>query len=264
MTDFNMWYWHNVRTDWAFQEWPHPIEDPLLHESGLLDTTPFLNTITKIFEKHGIHRKVAFGSTNANDGEFLVFDENHEPYDEIPKCVLGSCSLTPVLPATTLHDGKVMVDGGAAWVTNLISAVDRCKEEVEEDSQIVMDIMLCDFYSKLPTLADSGSTIDNYLRHNAIKNYYTGYRDIVEFMRTKPDIQYRYFAAPSANLTSGEAELINTPEILEPMIAMGIKDGKKIIEMGEGYYFEQLKKFAAMKDEGKTFSDFFVDNGHAE
>ena len=35
------------------------------------------------------------------------------------------------------------MDGGTVWNTNLVSAVDRCLEQVDDESQIIIDIALC-------------------------------------------------------------------------------------------------------------------------
>ena len=36
------------------------------------------------------------------------------------------------------------MDGGTVWNTNLVSAVERCREIVEDDSQITLDVIVCD------------------------------------------------------------------------------------------------------------------------
>jgi hypothetical protein len=35
------------------------------------------------------------------------------------------------------------MDGGVAWGTNLVSAINRCKEQVDKDEEITMDIVVC-------------------------------------------------------------------------------------------------------------------------
>jgi len=36
------------------------------------------------------------------------------------------------------------MDGGTVWNTNLVSAVERCREIVDDDSQITLDVIVCD------------------------------------------------------------------------------------------------------------------------
>jgi hypothetical protein len=34
------------------------------------------------------------------------------------------------------------MDGGTVWNTNIVTAADKCRELVDDDSQIIMDIVL--------------------------------------------------------------------------------------------------------------------------
>jgi hypothetical protein len=36
-----------------------------------------------------------------------------------------------------------MMDGGTVWNTNLASAVERCRELVTNDEDIIMDVITC-------------------------------------------------------------------------------------------------------------------------
>jgi hypothetical protein len=36
-----------------------------------------------------------------------------------------------------------MMDGGTVWNTNLESAVERCREMVDRDEDIIMDVIVC-------------------------------------------------------------------------------------------------------------------------
>jgi hypothetical protein len=56
-----------------------------------------------------------------------------------------------------------MMDGGTVWNTNMGSAVDRCREMVEKDEDIIMDVIICTG-GKLDTINATGNTIENLLR----------------------------------------------------------------------------------------------------
>lgn len=56
------------------------------------------------------------------------------------------------------------MDGGTVWNTNLVSAVDRCMELVDDSSKIIIDIILCDT-AKLEKDFDMKSAMGNYLRY---------------------------------------------------------------------------------------------------
>ena len=60
-------------------------------------------------------------------------------------------------------------------------------------------------------------------------------------MRTKPNVQYRYFFAPSKALTSGLDALSFESNVIASMIQIGKDDAKTIIDLGEGVAFRKLE-----------------------
>ena len=78
---------------------------------------------------------VEVGSVDVNDGTYHVFNEKHQPVEELPKTVLASASVPFIFPHTMLqNDTMTMMDGGTVFNTNLVSAADRCHEIVDDDS----------------------------------------------------------------------------------------------------------------------------------
>jgi hypothetical protein len=85
-----------------------------------------------------------------------------------------------------------LMDGGTVWNVNLVSAVERCKEIVDDESQIIMDIISCGS-GRLQKTNETSNTIGNYLRYYDVKNYNKRVRDIYEFQKGYPNVTYRYF-----------------------------------------------------------------------
>ena len=79
------------------------------------------------------------------------------------------------------------MDGGTVYNTNLVSAVERCREVVDDESKIIIDIIVCSSYS-LPEWTDKKSTIGNYLRFQEAKSYSDDMADIVEFKEAFPKV----------------------------------------------------------------------------
>jgi hypothetical protein len=61
------------------------------------------------------------------------------------------------------------MDGGTVWNTNLVSARNRCRELVDDDSKITMDILVCDD-NQLDAWESQNNAVSNYLRFNGIKD----------------------------------------------------------------------------------------------
>jgi hypothetical protein len=132
------------------------------------------------------------------------------------------------------------MDGGAAWNTNLISAIDRCLEVVDDDSKIVLDVIICDDAHIKTSSVDTTNAISNFLRYYSIKHAYGSLNDILEFKRARPKVNYRYIVIPSETLASGLNEMKFDNATLFPMVEIGKKDAQNVISMGEGAVIKRL------------------------
>jgi len=79
------------------------------------------------------------------------------------------------------------MDGGTVWNTNLVSAVQRCREIVDDDSKIILDIIVCDD-DELDAWESENNAMSNYLRFNGIKSYHDSIADIDEFSQAFPEV----------------------------------------------------------------------------
>ena len=55
------------------------------------------------------------------------------------------------------------MDGGTVWNTNLVSAVERCRETTDDDSEITLDIIICGG-SDMSISEKSSNAYENFLR----------------------------------------------------------------------------------------------------
>jgi len=119
-----------------------------------------------------------------------------EKSEDIIKATVSSGSMPFVFqPQVWADKDQVLMDGGTEWNVNLVSAINKCREKVEDDSDIVLDIIDCSTYhAKKYSNIDA---LDMFLRRRAIKNYYNSMNDITEFKNAFPDIDFRYFFHPS-------------------------------------------------------------------
>ena len=134
----------------------------------------------------------------------------------MPIRFLASSSVPFVFPNQHI-DGRILMDGGTVWNSNLEGAVERCREIVNKDEDIIMDVIICSD-GKLDTLNVTGNTINNYLRSYELSSYHKSVGDVREQRRANPKVQYRYFFMASKPLAHGIEELNFSPEIIDPMI----------------------------------------------
>ena len=118
-----------------------------------------------------MHRLIHINSVDANTGEVVSFDETDAPEDLL-KGVCGSASIPFVFP-TVPYKGKLLMDGGVVWNMDVASAVAKCRQLVDSDSKIVLDIidLDCDILD-VAEWKKSGNAIENYLRFRKITRRY--------------------------------------------------------------------------------------------
>jgi hypothetical protein len=101
-----------------------------------------------------------------------------------------------VFPSIPFHD-KILIDGGSAWNLDTGSAIRRCRELVNDDSKIIIDIIDVGFNQTLvPHANRSGNAIHNFLRRREIKNYHGRVDDIEEMKRAHPRVHFRHLVIP--------------------------------------------------------------------
>lgn len=139
--------WASLTTPQVYVEWkPLGIITGLLDKQGVFDTTPLYNLLTGFINERGgvLKRMFEVSCVDVNDGTYTTFNET---VSDPAKASVSSSSIPTIFPPQYWknYDGKdvVCMDGGTVWNTNLVSAIKRCQEIVDDDSQITLDVILC-------------------------------------------------------------------------------------------------------------------------
>lgn len=167
-------------------------------------------------------------------GNYITFNET--VIDPV-KAITSSASIPFVFPHQVWSEDLVCMDGGTVWNTNLASAVQRCHEIVDDDSQITMDIIICGDY-QFSTWSDQNNAYNDYLRYEDIKSSYQDMGDVFDLMQAFPKVNYRYYIQPSEPLPTGLG-IINFDNNTStwPMQMLGRLDGENAVKDGEGFMF---------------------------
>ena len=89
-----------------------------------------------------MRRKVAFQSVNINDGKVYSFDENFDPSLQ-GESVAASASIPVAFKPTDTIGDLQLVDGGTFSDSNLQDAIKKCREVVDDDKDIIVDLIMC-------------------------------------------------------------------------------------------------------------------------
>ena len=243
MVNFLSDEWLNLTTPEVFVNWPIPYVE-VRWKSGVYNDQPLIDTLTKLYKETGstLHRKFTVGTVDFNSGTYRTFNETIS--DPI-KAVVSSASIPLVFPHQTWPDPLDMVcmDGGTLWNLNIVSAINRCREFVDDDSKITLDILVIGWSSQVPSYpaANLTSGVNNYQRYLELKKWTKGHRDIYEFMKAYPKVNFRYLLHHSAGLNFAMMDF-NGKDTWEGQ-EVGRKDGLNAVAKGEGYYFSKVMEY---------------------
>jgi len=151
-----------------------------------------------------IEKKLVISAVDVESGIYHPFDESVGK-ENLGMIVRASASI-PFAFAPTPFQGHLYMDGGTVWNVNIKDAIDKCLEIVPDQEHIVVDVAITE-YLNMTQLNETGKTINNFWRQHQIKSYYKTMNDIAEFMRSRPNVNYRHFFKPSQDLGGAKAEL---------------------------------------------------------
>lgn len=120
-----------------------------------------------------------------------MFTEINTPWNEICDAVISSSSIPFVFPPHHWK-GKVFIDGGTVWNINIDSAIQRCLEIVEDESQITLDVIILGDYEVAPEPLDDDNVIGNFMRARDLNTLYNNYDAISQQLRAYPNLNFRY------------------------------------------------------------------------
>mmetsp|Transcript_38431 Transcript_38431/g.36788 ORF Transcript_38431/g.36788 Transcript_38431/m.36788 type:complete len:103 (-) Transcript_38431:208-516(-) len=95
------------------------------------------------------------------------------------------------------------MDGGIVYNTNLVSGIHKCREHVDSDEKIVVDVILCSYFEEYVIGEAPKTTLENVQRYREISNHYRELDDIIKFMHAFEDVQFRYIFTASEPLVTG-------------------------------------------------------------
>lgn len=127
-----------------YDDWPgfEPYE-AFNVKSGIFDTTPLKNLLENIFKAHDykLYRKMVTGSVDAETGQTITTDFDDLMPNEYSTAVVASASVPGVFPFTELRGKKLIDSMSSGWNVNMITAIRKCLEIVDDPSKIVLDII---------------------------------------------------------------------------------------------------------------------------
>lgn len=134
---------------------------------GVVDNSPLLQFMLHILAEfpEGFKRRITLSAVNANNGEYTDFTQDNMAFSEVAFAAKSSSSIPFVFPPHIWPDRGVFVDGMTGWNINTTSGVEQCRELVDNDSDIIVDVYIIgDNEKAAPIVESDDSTFENYMR----------------------------------------------------------------------------------------------------
>ena len=201
--------WNSISTSDILRQWDEGIVAGIFTKSGMFDNQPLKDFLYQQVGPRTIKKKFTAVITNADEGtsEAIDFDAADVlPPDAIPT-IVGSSAIPFAFPHMQIGN-HTYIDGGCIWNLDVAGAIRRCKEIVEDDADIIVDIILCSEYH----IKDVGdlkryNAIDHIFRAREIEDYNDLMQDIHRALINYPEVNFRYVLGPSEQLSGSPIPL---------------------------------------------------------
>mmetsp|Transcript_25061 Transcript_25061/g.27792 ORF Transcript_25061/g.27792 Transcript_25061/m.27792 type:complete len:358 (-) Transcript_25061:39-1112(-) len=237
-SEFIFGLWASIPEYNAFGNWPGGILQGLFFKKGIFDMTPGRLWVADNLGDRTLKRKASFATVDANGATYKVWDYNAtftQPDDYI-ETAFASSSIPAVFPHITRGEYE-LVDGGVIWNIDIASAVRRCKEVVDDEKDIIVDMVLCGNH-RVKEVDDlrKYSTMQHLLRGHEIYSFYNGMNDYNSSMALFPDVDFRYLIVPSESLSDSFLPLDFDQKTVDRCFEVGQKDAENAVKLGPGGY----------------------------
>lgn len=239
-SDFIFALWNSIPNYKAFGNWPGGILQGLFFKKGIFDLSPGREWVSDNLGDMTIKRKTSFATVDANGATYKVWDYNatYDRPDDLIDSAFASSSIPAVFPHITRGEYE-LVDGGVIWNIDIPSAVRRCREVVDNDEDIIVDMVLCGNHRiKEVDNLHKYSTMQHLLRGHEISSFYNGMNDYNSSLLLYPDVNFRYLIVPSLSLSDSFLPLDFDQKTVDRCFEVGQLDAKNAVELGHGIYGE--------------------------
>ena len=157
--------WNSIPQYKAFQMWPDGILEGLFFKSGIFDISPGIKWVTDQFGDRTVKKKVTMAAVDADMGTYEQFDYN-ATYTQ-PSDLIQSAFASSSIPGVFEHiqrGNMTLIDGGTVFNINVEGAIRRCKEVVDDEKDIIVDMIMCNYHFLEEADVSKFTALDHLMR----------------------------------------------------------------------------------------------------
>lgn len=171
-----------------------------------------------------IKRNIAAAATDYNTGNYVDFNTSYS-IEVLQKACYASGAYPPFFPPVNVLD-VWYGDGAMVANANPFEAVEFCRNQGFDDSNIIIDVIYCVPING-PEVIKVKKTRDAYFRFDQINQYFADNWYLETAKKLYKNTDLRYFIVPKVDF--GVTDV--SPEKIDLMISTGYNDTKEIIQM---------------------------------
>jgi len=230
--------WRKTAQRDIFKSWPGGLLQGLFFKSALFNTDPELGYLNQSIAKVPNKRKVAVIATDFVTGEKVTWTEQDWPEDKDRDMAINAALFSSAVPVVFLYrnfQNRTYIDGGwSGEALDIEDAVFRCRELVDSDEQIIVDVIFANNRTFSDVSTNKFNTLQIHNRYRAIKSYASATRAYLYSRDAFPHVNFRYVMVASQRLPDQNLPLDFKQKNIEFMINLGIKDALTALEKGPG------------------------------
>jgi len=226
--------WANTTRKDIYKSWPGGIIEGLFFKPSLFNSHPERFYIEKYLKTFPDKRQVTVVATDMNTGKKVSFNENtmNGSLEDAINTAMYS-SAVPFVFEPQPYLNNTLIDGGwSGEGLDVEDAVARCREIVEDDKDIILDIIFANNISNIRVKRQNYTSLQILARYSQILSYTAGVRAYEYAIENYPDVNFRYVMIASQKLPNQDIPLDFNPKNIEFMLNLGIQDAKEALEQG--------------------------------
>lgn len=234
--------WHKMSADVIYSNWPGWIIEGAFFRKGLYNNTRFMDFLAEHVHRDTLYRKVVVGATNAQNGTFVRFTEKIG-VKELMFDAARASSAFPGFFQSVEYKNMTLIDGGVLINLDIAGAIDRCKEIVTYEEDIIVDIVMCSGDVLNDVDVSKFNSIQMLKRYTEIATFQKTMVWITQGKSNFPRVNFRYIVSPKGTISNEWIPIgFEHKEILR-LIELGRTDAISVVEEGPGKRFEEELEF---------------------
>ena len=227
-------FWTTVEREEVYSYWGGGYVEGLLFKTSLVDSSPFKSYLLRNLNVP-FKRKMVIGASNADTGNFDTFDETTLTNTiTAAEAIMASGALPLYFPYVSFNSSTYL-DGSLIMGADFADAVNRCKEIVGDESNIIVDLITTHGGVLENVDANDYNTLQVLVRFLEI--YLFSWENFQYYLARLdyPDVTFRYFVKPTTILPGSFNPLSFDSKNIQADIAAGAKDALDILKTAEEY-----------------------------